>query len=620
MPAPLGEAAAARRCRRRTSCAGPRSNASAPRWRRAARSRRLHPGGAAVLRGRRGRSRGNLLRQCPRDRGLVGRCRECRPEDGGAAGGRRRARARYSVRSAVERRRALIYGTDERAVEAGKLLADHLDITVLISRPKALRRAARHRISGGEGHHQVRQGLSRRVRDHGRRLCRARAVVARRRSRSAHPAMARSRAAISCSISPAARRCFPRPICATAICAPIRAIRRRCCVPCSRRAISSAPSTSRATSLSPRISARIRAQKIVGCHRCLDLCPPARSRQPAITSRSIRRSAPGCGQCAAACPTGAAAYALPPADTLMREASRAAHAYREAGGTKPIVLLHDDGSRRAMIDALARHGDGLPANVLPLAVNEVTQVGLEASRRPLPMARARCVSCCGQSRATTSPALRKTIALAEPMLAGLGFGGDRVATIETDDPGRARRGAARDRAARPAPTPASFMPPAASATCCGLRFANCIALRRRQPTSSPLPEDAPFGAVEINVEGCTLCLVLRVGLPDRRASRRHRTADAALHRGCLRAVRAVPGDLPGEGHHAKAADRLPRRHGRARVLKEEEPFALYPLQQAVRRQKHDRACLGQARGQAWMFRARRGGSTSSRCARTAAWR
>ena len=26
----------------------------------------------------------------------------------------------------------------------------------------------------------------------------------------------------------------------------------------------------------------------------------------------------GCGQCAAVCPTGAAAYALPPADTLMR--------------------------------------------------------------------------------------------------------------------------------------------------------------------------------------------------------------------------------------------------------------------------------------------------------------
>ena len=36
----------------------------------------------------------------------------------------------------------LIYGRDERAIEAGKLLADHLDVTVLIARPKDLRRRA----------------------------------------------------------------------------------------------------------------------------------------------------------------------------------------------------------------------------------------------------------------------------------------------------------------------------------------------------------------------------------------------------------------------------------------------------------------------------------------------
>src|SRR6185369_15143374 len=30
----------------------------------------------------------------------------------------------------------LVYGRDERAIEAAKLLADHLDITVLITRPK----------------------------------------------------------------------------------------------------------------------------------------------------------------------------------------------------------------------------------------------------------------------------------------------------------------------------------------------------------------------------------------------------------------------------------------------------------------------------------------------------
>ena len=42
------------------------------------------------------------------------------------------------------------------------------------------------------------------------------------------------------------------------------------------------------------------------------------------------------------------------------------------------MLFHDEDHGGALIDALARHGDGLPANVLPFAVNEVTQIGLEA--------------------------------------------------------------------------------------------------------------------------------------------------------------------------------------------------------------------------------------------------
>src|SRR5258707_6224727 len=45
---------------------------------------------------------------------------------------------------------------------------------------------------------------------------------------------------------------------------------------------------------------------------------------------------------------------------------------------------------------------------------------------------------------------------------------------------------------------------------------------------------------------------LRVGLPDRRAQRQPGAADAALCGRCLRAVRALQGDLSGESDHADA--------------------------------------------------------------------
>ena len=126
----------------------------------------------------------------------------------------------------------------------------------------------------------------------------------------------------------------------------------------------------------------------------------------------------------------------------MRKLRTLLIAYREAGGARPVVLFHDDEHGGALIDALARHGDGLPANVLPVAVNEVTQVGLEAIAAAFAYgASGRARFCCAPSRATTWPGCTKTIALAAPILAGLGFGGIRVATIETDDPDRARRDA-----------------------------------------------------------------------------------------------------------------------------------------------------------------------------------
>ena len=198
----------------------------------------------------------------------------------------------YSAGVAVERRRhADLRPRRTARSKPPNLLADHLDITVLISRAGQPLAAARRRLSDRQGHDQIRQGPSRRVRTCGRRLCRTGAVVARRVAVLARRATARCRAATSFSIFPAARRCFPRPICATAICAPIPAIPP----PCSGRAEGARSDRHfRQAALHhfhATICARIRARRSSAAIAASISARPARSRRPAIMSRSTPISA-----------------------------------------------------------------------------------------------------------------------------------------------------------------------------------------------------------------------------------------------------------------------------------------------------------------------------------------
>lgn len=245
---------------------------------------------------------------------------------------------------------------------------------------------------------------------------------------------------------------------------------------------------------------------IVGCRRCLDLCPTG-----AIVPNGDHvvidpHICAGCGQCAAACPTGAAAYALPPSDHLMRKLRALLAGYRTAGGRSAIVMFHDAEHGGGLIDALARYGDGLPANVLPVEVNEVTQVGLEAVAACFAYG-ASAVRCLirGKPRHDTE-GLKQTVALAQPILAGLGFAGERISTIETDDPdtlGDALRAMApMDGAAKPA----TFVAVGAKREVVRLALREMHAVAPAPIDIIALPKGAPFGSLDVQVEGCTLCL------------------------------------------------------------------------------------------------------------------
>jgi ferredoxin len=246
--------------------------------------------------------------------------------------------------------------------------------------------------------------------------------------------------------------------------------------------------------------------KIVGCRRCLDLCPTG-----AITPKGDHVAidaniCAGCGQCAAACPTGAASYALPPPDALLRKLRTLLAAYHEAGGAQAVLLFHDGDHGLETIEALARYGDGLPANVLPVQINEITQIGLEAVAGSFAYGATAVRFLLRAKPRHDVSGLYKTIALAEPILAGLGFAGARVAVIETDDPdglGASLRGLG----------PMGGVAKPATFTAVGKkREVMRLALRELHGAAPApvdivaLPEGAPFGAIEVKTEGCTLCL------------------------------------------------------------------------------------------------------------------
>ena len=245
---------------------------------------------------------------------------------------------------------------------------------------------------------------------------------------------------------------------------------------------------------------------VTGCTRCLNLCP-AGAITPAGDHVAIDSNiCAGCGQCAAACPTGAASYALPSEDALIRKLRAILLAYREAGGEQGVVLVHDEPHGAPLIDATTRFGDGLPEQVLPFAVNEVTQIGLESIAAAFAYGASAMRFLLRAKPRHDISGLRRTMELADPILTGLGFGPDRIATIETDDPDTLVSSLRAVPLMPHAPHPKSFRTVGDKKDV--LRFA-LGELHRSAPASVDviaLPVGAPLGAVEIDAGGCTLCL------------------------------------------------------------------------------------------------------------------
>ncbi|PJJ85389.1 4Fe-4S dicluster protein [Brevirhabdus pacifica] len=242
----------------------------------------------------------------------------------------------------------------------------------------------------------------------------------------------------------------------------------------------------------------------VGCHNCLDICPTG-AISPAGDHVAIDPMVcAGCGACSALCPSGAITYDAPPVSFLFRRIETLAAAYARAGGQAPRLLVHDAEFGAEMIALNARFAEGLPADVIPLGLETIS--GFGHAEAMVALAAGFTGIDLLLSPNSERDALEREAALANALA---GAGGEeesavRVRLLDISDPTMLTEALA----------PAEGMSPLvgvgeAALSLGSRRQVTRLAAKALHPGSEAvfsLPEGAPYGAVLVDTEACTLCL------------------------------------------------------------------------------------------------------------------
>ena len=189
----------------------------------------------------------------------------------------------------------------------------------------------------------------------------------------------------------------------------------------------------------------------------------------------------------------------------MRRLRTLLQTFHKAGGSQAVVLFHDGEHGDDIIDALARFGAGLPANVLPVRVNEVTQLGPENIAAVFAYGGSGVALLTRAKPKHDISGLRRATEMSDTIVSALGFGAGLVRILETDDPDQLRSMLDAQPAGVATPKPAGFVPRGAKRGVLETTFRELHLAAPVPVDIVPLAPGAPFGGVNLNVEGCTLC-------------------------------------------------------------------------------------------------------------------
>jgi ferredoxin len=254
--------------------------------------------------------------------------------------------------------------------------------------------------------------------------------------------------------------------------------------------------------LDPEICAHGR-RGIRGCTRCLDVCPAW-----AITSAGEHVSVDpnlcqGFGSCASVCPTGAISYAYPSTADLLGYLRTLLVTYRDAGGKDPVLVFYDSASAAAIAGEL---GAALPENALPVELEEVGSIGMDAWLTCLAYGARRLLIVTGAATPNSiRDALARQIGYTAPILEGMGYPGAAIEVVDCRDTA-AVAAAAASGAGSSLANPARFAPAPEKRVLLRAAINHLLEQAPSRRKTVALPAGAPFGQVRVDAGACTLCM------------------------------------------------------------------------------------------------------------------
>ena len=265
----------------------------------------------------------------------------------------------------------------------------------------------------------------------------------------------------------------------------------------------------------------------IGCSACIEVCSARAIRSDASRKGKAKGDAAGgivvephlcvgCGACSTVCPSGALAFGYPGTVDQGRKLRTMLGAYRLAGGRDAALLLHSEGAGSRMIGELGRAArtdkavHGVPARVLPVALWHTASVGLDLWLAAIAGGASQVWVLLTEEEAPEyRTALAEQMAVAQAILAGLGYRGEHFKLIEARD---ARDLAVLDAALR-APAAQGVAQPGALAAQADKRATLDLALDHLLTHAPAAADDivlpaagSPFGSLQVDTAKCTMCL------------------------------------------------------------------------------------------------------------------